>query len=74
VCRGGLTFKFDKNSIDIKCCIFGLGELGALFGGDKPTKSPLGDGTARKSLSEEKPAHVRTTLSAAKMTLRCFSE
>ena len=46
VCVGGLDIlKFDKNSTDLKCFIFQFEGLGGLFGGAKPTKDPLGDGT-----------------------------
>ena len=32
--------KIDKNRTDLQCFIFNIGELGALFGGAKPTKTP----------------------------------
>jgi len=44
LCRGGLTFKLAKLHWFIKFHISILG-LGALFGGDMPTKAPRGHGT-----------------------------
>jgi len=43
--QGGLTFKFDKNSTNLKAFIFQFGGLGALFGGLSPPKPSRGDGT-----------------------------
>jgi len=43
--RGGLTFKFDKNSTNLYCFIFRFGGAWSYVWGAKPTKAPHGDRT-----------------------------
>jgi len=43
--KGGLTFKFDKNSTIFSVSYFNMEGFGAAFGGAKPTKIPRCDGT-----------------------------
>ena len=50
LCKGGLTFKFDKNFMIYSVSYFRLGGLRALFGGLSPPKLPHGDRTALHSV------------------------
>jgi len=40
LCRGGLTYKLDKNSTNLSCFIFQFRGLGDLFGGANTAKAP----------------------------------
>jgi len=51
--RGGLTFKFDKNSTNLWCFLFQFGGLGALFGGPNPPNLSRGDGTASNHVKQK---------------------
>jgi len=57
----GLTFKFDKSSINVQCFVSQYGDLGALFGGTKPTKAPHDDGTVQYPTSRTSFADTITS-------------
>ena len=58
LCRGGLTFKFNKNSTDSQCFIFQFGGAWSFVWGAKPTKAPRGDGTVSKACKYKNRNHI----------------
>jgi len=72
--RGGLTFNFDKNSTTLWCFIFQFGAAWSFFGGAKPTKAPLSDGsgyTVYKLIIYRFTIHTISSLSS-KLTAHGF--
>jgi len=73
VCAGGLDIiKLTKTPLIYSVSRFNLGEIGALFGGDKPTKAPPWRRDCPLPLQTLKPGYEPGVRTNCHVTLNCL--